>query len=100
MTIARTLAAVQRSKQYNALINAGLQLVSTERQLQNGTLAFTGKIKAGRKTIRPSYKITANGAVLSNEFVARRVDEDIVGSTDGYRQGLAAVAEILQKRTT
>jgi hypothetical protein len=100
MSTQKVVAAVQRTKQFNALINAGLQLVSTERQLQNGTLAFTGKIKAGRKTIRPSYKITANGAVLSNEFVARRVDEDLVGSTDGYRQGLVAVAEILSKRVS
>lgn len=95
MSTQKTLAAVQRTKQYNALISAGLQLVSTDRQLQNGTLAFTGKIKAGRKTIRPSYKITAAGAVLSNEFVARRVEGDGVAA---YRQGLEAVAEILGKR--
>lgn len=98
MTIAKTIAAALRTKQYNALVGAGLQLVSTERQLANGTLAFAGKVRVGRKTVRPSYKITANGAVLSNEFVARRVDEDLVGSINGYRQGLAAAAEILSKR--
>lgn len=98
MSTQKVLAAAQRTKQFNNLIANGLQLVSTERQLANGTLAFTGKIKVGRKTIRPSYKITGSGAVLSNEFVARRVDEDLVGSVDGYRQGLAAVAEILGKR--
>ena len=89
--MSKTVNAALRTKQYNALINSGLQLVSTERQLANGTLAFTGKFKVGRKTIRPSYKVTANGAVLSNEFVARRVND--------YREGLAAVAEILEKRT-
>ena len=98
MTTAKTIAAAQRTKQYSNLIAAGLSLVSTDRQLANGTLAFAGKIKSGRKTIRPSYKITGNGAVLSNEFVARRIDGDLVGSVGGYRQGLSAVSEILNKR--
>lgn len=97
MTTAKTVAAAQRTKQFKSLIDSGLKLVSTERQLQNGTLAFTGKIRAGRKTIRPSYKITATGAVLSNEFVARRVGGDGVAV---YRQGFEAVAEILGKRIT
>ena len=96
MTIARTLSAVQRSKQFQNLINAGLKLVSTERQLANGTLAFSGKIRAGRKTIRPSYAVTANGAVMSNEFVARRVDGETPNQV--YREGLNAVAELLEKR--
>ena len=95
MTITRTLAAVQRTKEYQSLIDAGLQMVSTDRQLQNGTLAFTGKVKKGRKTLRPSYKVTANGAVISNEFVARRVTGTGVAA---YRQGLEAVQEILEKR--
>lgn len=96
MTTAKTLAAVQRTKQFKSLIDAGLKLVSTERQLSNGTLAFSGKIKAGRKTLRPTYAVTANGAVISNEFVARRVDAETPVAT--YRQGLEAVAEILSKR--
>lgn len=91
MSTATQVAAAQRSKAFQNLLASGLQFVSTDRQLQNGTLAFTGKIKAGRKTVRPSYAITANGAVISNEFVARRVSS--------YREGLAAVAEILSKRT-
>jgi hypothetical protein len=94
----KTLNAALRTKQFNTLTAAGLKLTSTERQLANGTLAFTGKFKVGRKTVRPSYAVTAQGAVLSNEFVARRVDEDIVGSVNGYRQGLSYVAEILNKR--
>lgn len=97
MSNARTLSAVQRSKQFQNLINAGLKLVSTERQLSNGTLAFTGKIRAGRKTIRPSYSVTANGAVITNgKFTARRVEGDTPNQT--YRQGLDAVAELLEKR--
>ena len=96
MTIAKTLAAVQRTKQYKSLIDGGLKLVSTDRQLANGTLAFSGKLKIGRKTVRPSYAVTANGAVLSNEFVARRVISE--KATDQYRQGLVAVSEILGKR--
>lgn len=96
MSINKTLAAVRRSKQFNTLIESGLEFVSTERQLANGTLAFKGKIKAGRKTIRPSYAVTANGAVISNEFVARRVEADTLSST--YKMGLAAVNEIFEKR--
>jgi hypothetical protein len=97
MSIAKSVSAAQKTKQFQNLIAAGLTLVSTDRQLANGSLAFTGKIKSGRKTVRPSYVVTANGAVISNEFVARRV----YGSTQvaTYRSGLEAVAEILAKRT-
>lgn len=98
MTIAKTLAAAQRTKQFSNLIASGLTLVSTDRQLQNGTLAFSGKLKVGRKTIRPTYAVTATGAVISNEFVARRVSGETPTAT--YRQGLAAVSEILSKRLT
>jgi hypothetical protein len=96
MSTAKTIAAVQRSKPFQNLLAAGLQLVSTDRQLQNGTLAFSGKIKAGRKTIKPTYAVTASGAVLSNEFVARRVTAE--KATDQYRRGLSAVSELLDKR--
>lgn len=97
-TTTKTLSSVMRTKQYSTLLDMGLKLVSTERQLNNGTLKFTGKAKVGRKTIKPVYAVTANGAVLSNEFVARRINSDIVGSTSGYREGLSAIAEIFQKR--
>ena len=96
--MSKTLTSARRTKQFKQLETTGLKLVSTERQLQNGTLAFTGKFKVGRKTVKPSYVLTGNGAVLSNEYVARRVDEDLVGSIDGYRQGLSHIAQILSKR--
>lgn len=96
MSIAKTMSAVQRSAQFQNLLNSGLTLVSTERQLSNGTLAFTGKIRSGRKTIRPTYSVTANGAVISNEFVARRVEGNTPAQT--YRAGLAAIAELFSKR--
>lgn len=95
MSIKRALAAAQRTKQYQSLIDAGLKMISTDRQLENGTLSFTGKIKVGRKVIRPTYKITAAGAVISNEFVARRVDGE---PSKIYKNGLKAVSEILEKR--
>lgn len=98
MSIAKTLAAVQRTKQFKSLLDSGLELVSTERQLSNGTLAFAGKIKAGKRTIRPRYAVTVNGAVLSNEFVARRISADTVVTQ--YRQGLEAISEILSKRVS
>lgn len=88
----RQLSAALRTKQFQRLLGAGLQLVSTERQLANGTIALTGKFKIGRKTVKPTYQVTATGAVISNEFVARRVS--------GYGEGLAAVEQILEKRLT
>lgn len=96
MSIAKTLAAVKRTKQFKSLLDAGLQLVSTDRQLSNGTLAFTGKIRVGRRTIRPTYAVTINGAVISNEFVARRISADT--TVTQYRQGLEAISQILSKR--
>lgn len=83
MSIKTTL----KSAAFAALVSERkLKLVSTETQLANGTIALVGKIK--KQPV--SYKITANGAVLSNEFVARRVA--------GYKQGIQAVAELAAKR--
>ena len=96
MSTAKTLAAVRRSKQFQNLLSAGLKLVSTDRQLQNGTLSFTGKVKRGRTTLRPSFSVTSTGAVISNKFTARRIESD--SPTDTYKQGLSAVAELLEKR--
>jgi hypothetical protein len=96
MSTARTLAAVQRTKQYQSLIAAGLQLASTERQLDNGTLVLTGKVRVGRKNVGVKYAVTATGAVISNEYTARRVTG--ATPTAQYREGLEAVAEILSKR--
>lgn len=87
-----SLSSVTRLKAYQKLLEAGLVDVTTERQAANGSIAFSGKFRRGRKTIRPSFVVTANGAVISNEFVARRVPN--------YRMGLEAVAEILEKRLT
>lgn len=96
MSTAKSLAAAKRTKQYQQLLDMGLQLVSTERQLSNGTLAFTGKFKVGRQIVQPQVAVTATGAVISNEFVARRVQAETAVGT--YRQGLSAVAEIVSKR--
>jgi hypothetical protein len=83
MTIKSTL----KSAALAALLDERkLKLVSTETQLANGTIALAGKIR--KQPV--SYKITASGAVLSNEFVARRVA--------GYKQGIQAVAELAAKR--
>jgi len=82
-----SIKTVLKNKTLQALItDRKLKLVSTERQLENGTIALVGKIR--KQAV--SYKITANGAVLSNEFVARRV-----GS---YTEGFKAVAELAAKR--
>lgn len=92
----RTLNSATKTKQYKQLIAAGLIDTSTDRQLANGSIKLVGKFKQGRKTIRPSYVVTASGAVISNEFVARRVSGET--EIDTYRQGFAAVKEILEKR--
>jgi hypothetical protein len=82
-----SLKKVFQSKSFQTLMATyKLKLVSTERQLENGTIALVGKIR--KQAV--SYKITEAGAVLSNEFVARRV-----GS---YQEGLSAVAELAAKR--
>jgi len=82
-----SIKSVLKSKALQDLIAARkLKLVSTETQLANGTIALTGKIK--KQPV--SYKITAAGAVLSNEYVARRVSD--------YKAGIAAVAELAAKR--
>lgn len=81
------ITTVLKSKGLQALITERkLKLVSSEKQLENGTIALIGKIK--RQPV--SYKVTANGAVLSNEYVARRVSS--------YAEGFKAVAELVEKR--
>lgn len=87
----KQISAVTKTKTFQSLLASGLKLTSTERQLENGTIALSGKIGRGRKAARVNYAITANGAVLSNEFVARRVTN--------YKEGLTAVQELLSKRT-
>jgi hypothetical protein len=85
--MATSIKTVLKSKGLQALITERkLKVVSTETQLANGTIALVGRIK---KT-PVSLKVTANGAVLSNEFVARRV-----GS---HAEGFKAIAELLDKR--
>jgi hypothetical protein len=86
----RTLSSATKTKQFQSLLASGLKVVSTERQLENGTIALAGKIGRGRNAQSVKYAVTANGAVLSNEFVARRVEN--------YRQGFEAVQELLAKR--
>lgn len=92
MTKSVTLTRAIGSPEAQALLAAGLKLVSTDRQLENGTIALTGKVN--KQPV--SYKITASGAVLSNEFVARKV----TGSypLERYRRGLKAAAQLLAKR--
>ena len=98
MSISKAVSSIKRSKQFNTLTNLGLNLTSTDRQLENGTLAFSGTVRIGRKKITPTYSITANGAVISNEFVARRVEGNSL--TEIYRNGLTAINELIDKRLT
>lgn len=86
----KQLTAATRTKQFQSLIGAGLKMVSTERQLENGTIALAGKVGRGRNAAKVSYTISADGNVRSNRFVARRVND--------YKEGLTAVQELLTKR--
>ncbi len=81
-----------QSPEAKALLAAGLKVVSTDRQLANGTIALAGKVR--KQPV--SYKITANGAVLSNDFVARQVSANTEYGL--YKAGLAAAGELLAKR--
>lgn len=94
----KTINTVLKSPQYTKLVSTGLKLVSTQRQLENGTLAFTGKVKAGRRTIRPEITITAGGAVISNKFTARWADAGNYGTASRYKQALVEAHELVQKR--
>jgi len=90
--MSKTVIKAIQSPEAQVLLNAGLKLVSTERQLANGTIALAGKVR--KQPI--SYKITANGAVLSNEYVARTVTRS--SALAQYRAGLKAAGELLAKR--
>lgn len=70
----------------NLLTLYKLKFDSSEAQLANGTISMTGKLKKQKV----SYQITANGSVISNKFVARRVDN--------YKDGIKAVSELVSKR--
>lgn len=88
----KTVMKALQTPEAQALLSAGLKLVSSERQLANGTIALEGKVR--KQPI--SYKITANGVVLSNEFVARTVAA--TSPLRQYRAGLKAAGELLTKR--
>ena len=90
MSSSKKLASAVRTKAFARLIESGLKMTSTERQIKNGSIKLVGKFGRGRKAITSSIVITANGAVISNEFVARRVLS--------YNEGLVATAELLSKR--
>jgi hypothetical protein len=88
----KTITKAIESAEAQALLASGLKLVSTARQLQNGTIALVGTVR--KQPV--SYKITANGAVLSNEFVARMVKGAY--PLQQYRAGLRAAGQLLAKR--
>ena len=96
MSTAKALAVVKRTKEYKQLIASGLRLVSTERQLENGTLAFAGKFKVGKAVVRPDYKVTAAGNIISNYNIIRNVK--CFAGTTAYRSGLKQIAEGMSKR--
>lgn len=84
-----SIKSVLKSKALTNLTAQGFKVVSTARQLENGTIALEKTISKKKKIVG-KYAITASGAVLSNEFVARRVGN--------YNAGFKAVAELAEKR--
>lgn len=80
------------SNEARKLIQAGFWFDSSDRQLDNGTIAFSGIVK--ERPVR--YEITASGALISNKFVARKVRGDY--PLDQYKRGLRAAVELLNKR--
>lgn len=91
-----TLSQLKSSPQFKNLEKAGLRLVSTQRQIDNGTLSFAGKVRVGRTVIEPDFQVTAVGMVISNKRSARFVQGKSQIAT--YREGMTAVADLLFKR--
>lgn len=87
----RAVSALQTTEAQQ-LISAGLRFTSSTRQLLNGTLRFEGKLG----TRKVQYCITANGAVISNNFTARRVKGRT--AAEKYRAGLRSAVQLLNKR--
>ena len=96
MLNAKTLSDLKSSSQFKNLEKTGLKLVSTDRQLENGTLSFKGGVKVGDMILESDYQITAVGMVISNKRSARFVEAKSNIAT--YRKGLTAVADLLYKR--
>lgn len=87
-----TMLRVVDTQEARELLARGLRFVSSARQLTNGTISLYGRV--GKERVK--YKITANGAVMSNDFVARRAKgDDIVAQ---YRDGLKQAGELFAKR--
>lgn len=90
--MSKTIIRAIESNEAQELFASGLKLVSTNRQLKNGTIAFAGTV-AKQKV---SYKITAAGNVVSNGFAARTVSGAY--PLQQYRAGLKAASQLLAKR--
>jgi hypothetical protein len=90
--MATRITKVLRTKEVQKLEQAGFRFASTDRQIDNGTIAFAGSVYG--QPVR--YEITASGAVLSNKFVARKVRGDY--PLDQYHRGVRAAVQLLTKR--
>jgi polyisoprenoid-binding protein YceI len=91
LTTRQRMAAALRTNFFkNLQKHHKLKFTSTERQRQNGTISLEGKLitPEGRRNV--SFQVTANGAVISNKFVVRRVLS--------YMDGLAAVKALITRR--
>jgi hypothetical protein len=90
--MATRIAKALQSKEATKLITAGLSVASTDRQIDNGTIAFAGHVNG--RPVR--YEITASGALISNKFVARKLHGEY--PLDQYQRGLRAAVKLLDKR--
>lgn len=88
----KTLSKALDSQDAHQLLGNGVKLVSTQRQLDNGTISLAGTVR--KQAI--SFKITATGAVMSNDFVVRYVSGTY--PLQMYRAGLKTAVELLNKR--
>lgn len=96
--MSKIISEIKKMTEFKALTNANLVLTSTDRQLRNGTLVFQAKLGKGKgKNAKVAeYSVTGQGAVISNKFVARRINSD--KQINLYRQGLNAIADLVNKR--
>lgn len=90
--MATRIVKILRTKEAQRLLAAGFKFDSTDRQIDNGTIAFSGLVN--ERPVR--YEITASGALISNKFVARKVRGSY--PLDQYQRGLRAAVQLLSKR--
>jgi hypothetical protein len=91
MSNARNISNLKRSRTFNNLLLWGLEFVSSDTQLKNGTLAFKDTI---RDTV---FKVTTNGAGAGIVYKDRNIVVRICDQSTSkvYGTGLKVIERLL-----